>query len=148
MADIEIYALCDPDTQRIRYIGKAKNAAKRLKSHLAEKRRTHYPVYRWIAKLRSEGRMPVLRILETCNESDWKQREIALIASHPNLLNVAEGGDEPFCSKETRAQNGRNLARAIQADPFRKRVQELKLAISRSLRSGHCSETAKEKLRY
>jgi hypothetical protein len=36
------------------------------------------------------------------------------------------GGDEPFCSKETRANNGRNVALAIHTNPLRKRLWQLK----------------------
>jgi hypothetical protein len=118
----EIYALCDPRTGEVRYIGKARDSQARLMSHLREKRRGHYPVYCWIAKLRAEGLSPELRVLETCAVSDWPARERALIAAHENLLNVAEGGNEPQCSRDTRQRNGRKVSALIHGDARKKQL--------------------------
>src|SRR5690606_2909846 len=49
------------------------------------------------------------------------------------LLNVASGGDEPYCSKEVRAENGKKVARLIHDDPKRKRLWYLKQQLSKSL---------------
>ena len=82
-----IYALCCPDTSKIRYIGKSNDPEKRLKQHLRENRR-NYPVYNWINKLRMENKIPLLKILSETR--DWKSKEKELIAK-----NVSEGGDQP-----------------------------------------------------
>lgn len=106
----EIYGLYDQDG-KLRYIGKANNAAARLAGHLREKRR-RTPLYDWIHKMKSAGMPPTMRVLATVPKSDWQRTEKQLIFEArlrgEQLLNVADGGDEPFCSKETRAQNGRN----------------------------------------
>jgi hypothetical protein len=47
----EIYGLLDPRDGKLRYIGKAVCAAKRLKSHLRDARKRDTPVYRWINEL-------------------------------------------------------------------------------------------------
>lgn len=94
---VEIYALCDPDTDEVRYIGKANNARKRLQSHIWNKSKS-LPVCRWIRKLHREGKSPTLVVLETCDRAVWEERERAIIAEyrnrdgHPPLLNVAAGG--------------------------------------------------------
>jgi hypothetical protein len=50
MSQIIIYGLFDPRTGELRYVGKARDPQKRLKGHLAARRRT--PVYDWIGALR------------------------------------------------------------------------------------------------
>lgn len=110
-AKAEIYALIDPRDGAVRYIGKANDSAKRLKSHIRDARREarRTPVYAWIRKIVSMGMMPSFRVLETTD--DWKEAERRHIAEArargERLLNVADGGDEPFCPPEVRAANGR-----------------------------------------
>lgn len=107
-----IYALCHPSTGEIRYIGKAASPGSRLKSHLRDAKRRTAPVYRWINKLARAGLAPVMRVLAWTD--DWRTEERLLIAQHrahgARLLNVADGGDEPACSREVRAANGRKVA--------------------------------------
>lgn len=136
MASVEIYTLSHPVTHEIRYIGKANNSKKRLLSHLRDSKRRDTPVYCWIKKLRSEGLIPDVKIIEKTDSENWVSVEIRLIEEYKKngfkLLNIALGGDEPYCSKETRAENGRKVAQAIHSDPVRKRFWQLKhdLAIS------------------
>lgn len=108
--EAEIYGLFDPESGELRYIGKANNSAKRLKSHLREVRRRKTPLYNWLAKLELP---PIVEVLErTCN---WREAETRLIAEHrakgTRLLNIADGGDEPHCPKSIRADNGRMAAK-------------------------------------
>jgi len=49
-----IYALTDPSTGEVRYIGKANDPSARLKSHLMDSRRRNTPVYRWIGIRRAK----------------------------------------------------------------------------------------------
>lgn len=110
---VEIYALSDPDTGAVRYIGKAVDARKRLAGHMREVRRKS-PLYSWLGKLRAEGRVPVLSIIETCEDADWRERErfhIAAARAAGVVLNLADGGDEPGCPPEVRAANGRLVAK-------------------------------------
>lgn len=150
MAKVEIYALIDPRTGDIRYIGKANNSEKRLKSHLRDSRRRKTPVYCWIQSLSKEGLMPKLIVLEFCDSDNWQATEKRIIAEYRKryrLLNLAEGGDEPFCSKEQRAINGRNAVIKRTRTPEMARLFKLKCLIGRGLKEGHTSEAAKEKLR-
>jgi hypothetical protein len=106
---VEIYALSDPRTAEIRYIGKANDAKKRLKSHLRDARHRDTPVYRWIRKLAGDGLSPSLTVLASV-ETDWQRMEVGFIAEGRSmglrLLNVADGGNEPYCPVETRRANG------------------------------------------
>jgi len=148
MADA-IYALCDPRTQEVRYIGKATDPAKRLKGHLREVRRRS-PFYDWISSLRRQGLVPTLRVLEG-DVADWREAERRLIsearARGDRILNIADGGDEPACSRETRAKNGAANAALIHNDPVRRRIWELKRSIGQTIREGFMSNATRAKLR-
>jgi len=109
---VAIYALTEPGTDTVRYIGKANNPEARLKTHLRDARRRDTPVCRWIRKLAKSNALPEMTILAWTDE--WQVEERKQISQHRaigcRLLNVAEGGDEPECSYETRAANGRKAA--------------------------------------
>lgn len=139
----EIYALTDLDGS-VRYIGKANVAADRLKCHLRDARRRSTPVYVWIRQLAEVGCVPGLIVLETCD--DWQEAERRIIAEHraagARLLNLAPGGNEPFCPADVRAANGRANARKRH-----KRKWFLMRAMGDALRRGHVAETTKAKMR-
>lgn len=142
----DIYALCDPDTGEVRYIGKAKNTKRRFAQHMRERRRD-YPLYRWIEKLRSEGKTPIVKILEAA--TDWREAEKRLIAQYQGkrLLNVAAGGDEPYCPKEIRQENGRRNAIERVSTPFKAEIYKLKRELGLDLKQGFCSDYAKANMR-
>jgi len=146
-----IYALCDPRSGGIRYIGKSNNPAQRYKQHMAEMRRD-YPLYRWIAKLRKEKVSPVMRILCECTQEDWAEHEIMAIdaakAEGAVLLNVAVGGVQPSCPLEVRQSNGRSNAKKRVNTADKKRIYEIKRALSQLLKQGYVSEDTKKKMRY
>lgn len=114
---VAIYGLFD-DAGRLRYIGKANDPEARLKGHMRDARRRDTPLYRWIRK----NGTPQMRVI--AREDDWRWAERVLVAGFRaqgcDLLNVAEGGDEPHCPTEVRARNGRDNARAVHDDPARK----------------------------
>lgn len=75
-----IYALCDPDKETCRYVGKADDPQRRYRNHLRLSLRvesTEYATHvgRWIRKLRLAGKRPMLRILEWVFQSKWKEYE-------------------------------------------------------------------------
>ncbi len=109
MATVEIYGLYCPDTDELRYVGKANNAAKRFKTHIAE-RVLSRPVNRWIASLILGGKVPVMRVLETVHADKWEEAERRLISAHrltSKLLNLADGGAMPSQTKEQRQKAAR-----------------------------------------
>lgn len=145
----EIYALCHPLTQEVRYIGKANNSAKRLRSHLRDMRTRDYPVYRWMRKLAASWLCPVVKVLETTE--DWREAEVRLIeqsrARGVRLLNVAAGGDQPACSPETRSANGKRLVAMLRANPVQARLRDLKRLIMTNIREGRGSNYTRIRLR-
>jgi hypothetical protein len=59
---IEIYSLNDPYTYKVRYIGKAKDSQKRLKSHIRDSKRRNTPVYQWIRSLAQPPKIGIILI--------------------------------------------------------------------------------------
>lgn len=142
---VEIYALTDPRTGERRYIGKANDSKKRLASHIRDSRRRDTPVYRWIKKLTGLGFVPGLEIIGRV-ESNWQELEIQKIdeakAKGARLLNVAKGGDEPFCPAHIRAENGRKNAATRNH-----RMWSLMRGLGQALKAGWVSKETKDKIR-
>lgn len=109
---VHIYTLSDPRTGEVRYVGKAFNVKSRLRQHLkprADQRRT--PNTSWLVSLRRAGVEPVLTVIETCGEDVWAERErhhiAAFRAAGVKLNNLADGGNQPSCDRETRSRNAK-----------------------------------------
>jgi hypothetical protein len=93
-----IYALVDPGTGQVRYIGKANDVAKRLKAHLrAARKGSKTYCARWLSGLLQEGRDPVVEILEEVAAEGWIEAERRWIAHYTDaaapLTNLTAGGD-------------------------------------------------------
>lgn len=88
-----IYALVHPDTLEVRYIGKAKDCATRLRGHIKDARRSELPLYRWWRKLEREvGHPPSMVRLgegDGAEEVVWIAR---LRSEGARLLNITAGG--------------------------------------------------------
>lgn len=87
-----IYALCEPDTGEIRYVGSSLNPKARLTSHLSCE--ASVAVAKWCAKLGANGASPMLAILgEEPDDIRAAALEAKFIAqlSRPRLLNVRRG---------------------------------------------------------
>lgn len=94
-----IYALADPQTGHIRYIGKSNNPVIRLKRHISSTRVEKDITHRtnWIRKLLQFGKKPSLLILEWVPMSAWPLAERKWIALYKSqgepLINHTSGGD-------------------------------------------------------
>lgn len=135
---VELYTLSHPITKQIRYIGKANNARKRLASHMRDARRRTTPLYIWINQLTKQGLCPIIEVIATATDDEWPNVERSLIDQYRtnghDLLNVAPGGNEPHCTKETRAANGRKTASAIHSDPRKKNIWHIKQKMGQNLK--------------
>jgi len=102
-----IYALKDPETGKIRYIGKAKDCKARLRGHLSDSRK-HGHKNNWVKGLLSRGKKPELEILDEVVLCEWKFWEREWISWARimgfDLLNMTEGG-EGFSEGATNAGN-------------------------------------------
>lgn len=102
-----IYALMDPRTSCLRYVGKAVDVERRLKVHLHEKAKTLKN--NWLKSLKAKGLKPALEVLEEVDGdgSDAERFWIAsLRAAGARLLNATDGGDgfRGRHSEETKAR--------------------------------------------
>jgi hypothetical protein len=131
---VEIYGLYDPETDELRYVGKAKDSKRRLNTHLRESRTGSRPVNCWVRKLTTAGKLPVLKVLAVVDSHRWEDEERRLIAEHrkvADLLNLADGGAMPSQTLEQR----RGAARASNAkqklNPAMANLNKAKLGMSK-----------------
>jgi group I intron endonuclease len=102
-----IYALKDPLTDKVRYIGKSNNPKLRYYAHLSHAKKTRNKTHRdsWIISLLNQNLKPILFVIEETTDELWKERERYYISRYSNLTNHTIGGEgaEGFKhSKETR----------------------------------------------
>lgn len=88
-----VYALCEPDSGAVRYVGRSSNPQARLVSHMAQ---SSERVTAWIGGLRALGMAPQLRILREvpAGEDSAAIERLAIgehIARGCDLLNVHGG---------------------------------------------------------
>lgn len=97
MKAVFIYALKDPITGAIRYIGRTTNPKKRFGDHLTAVKKEKNHRSNWIRSLCEKGLKPELELLAQVPESEWKQNEIDYIAVFRSmdcdLVNGTDGGD-------------------------------------------------------
>lgn len=105
--DTYIYTLEDPDTKSVRYVGKTVSPLKhRLSQHLTDTRgRTHKN--NWIKQLLSNGKYPIIRIVDIVPWGISAEEEILWISyfsQHFNLTNLSFGGEGALGNKKTLEQ--------------------------------------------
>jgi len=119
-----IYALCDPTSSLIRYVGKSNDPQQRLRNHIytATSPSVCLETYsaRWIRSILDRGDRPQLVILEETDQDGWPEAERRWIrvlrTAGCELTNATDGGDAGWSqSAETRqkisdAQKGRKQA--------------------------------------
>ncbi len=92
-----IYALIDPRSNLVRYIGKADNPKARKNGHLRDVReKTICHRVSWIRGLLNEGLKPEIKVLFTPKKENWQEVERQVIAHYRqfcNLVNMTDGGD-------------------------------------------------------
>jgi len=94
-----IYSLTDPETKRLRYIGKTNKIDRRLYLHIywAKKNERNQHVYNWIKMLIEKGLLPELNVIEQdLSEKKAIKREIYWIKRYRKLgeplTNMNDGG--------------------------------------------------------
>ena len=132
-----IYAMVDPQTDKIRYVGKtSKGLEYRRQGHInAAKYNTDTYLLRWLRGLLNTGKKPVMQVLEEVEEEEWQDAERKWIAyGHKQgwaLTNGTEGG-EGLCnpSPETRkkladAARGKAYASGPRSEEFKHKMAEI-----------------------
>lgn len=157
-ADYKIYALKEPDTDLVKYIGlTGRQLHERLADHLREKRNT--PKNNWIKRLKRNGEIPEIELLEdglSLNEAKKKECDYILLfkSAGANLKNLTLGGEGIFGFKWTDEAKKRQSERWD--DAMRKRQSDLKKSVvvtdqtrekmSASAKNKIVSQTTRKKL--
>jgi hypothetical protein len=125
-----IYALKDPITDEVVYIGKTKNFKKRLRDHHRIEKRIRCRLDRWKIKMHHLGLKAKMEILLVCDENEnVNEQEKLFIKSFKekgiNLLNMTEGGDglqNP--SEEVRRKIGEKSKGRIPSKETREKISK------------------------
>jgi len=139
-----IYALADPETKEIRYIGKSFRVKERLMNHLNDSSKTHKT--NWIKSILKKGLRPELVILEELSDSeDWQAREIFWIKTAKEsgwrLVNSTDGGDGVL------NLSGEGKERMLQAWKGRKHKPETLIKLSKASKGRRKTDAQKEAMR-
>ena len=91
---VYIYALTDNENT-VRYVGKTNNPHKRRLKHISDAKNLVGNRHKcnWIRKVIKSGNSINIKILETCKDEDWINREKFWISQFKNLVNISEGGE-------------------------------------------------------
>lgn len=98
-----IYALIDPFTEKVRYVGKTvKRVRDRLNGHISEARRAEGRgkaghCQRWLLKLDAAGKKPIISTLMVVESESWAKWEVMFISWFKgmgcDLTNYTTGGE-------------------------------------------------------
>ena len=126
-----IYALVDPETDSVRYVGKANRPEVRLINHLNEIGSTRK--CRWVAALVKRGLGPRLIILEDVAEEVWQEAEVRWIvhfrSEGADLTNLTDGG-EGLTNASIETREKLSLLRRMEWSDLR--IRQAKLLILKS----------------
>lgn len=142
---VTIYALLDPRSKHVRYVGKTGcKPEKRLTEHIRKSFNgplTRTRKSRWLRELREAKLEPEMVVLEVTTQEDWAARERYWISHYrvggADLLNVCDGGEGPASAEEiSRSLKGRRPSDEtfagffrMLADPWRNGRRKAKLAL-------------------
>jgi GIY-YIG catalytic domain len=96
---VTIYALRDPRTREVRYVGKAVDPRRRLQQHLSAFQLSYYRSQKvsWLKNLLDAGEQPILDVLQIVEAADANRAERQWIAQYraegARLTNGTDGGD-------------------------------------------------------
>jgi len=112
-----IYALIDPISSQVRYVGKSNNPKQRFKAHLNKCRKHQKHKSNWIEKLKILGLKPIFQIIDIVPIDEWKFWEKYWISQMKtwgfNLINYTSGGDGCTFSNRTSFKKGQNSKKVI-----------------------------------
>jgi len=95
--NVFIYALKDPDTEEVRYVGKTKHPKIRLQQHVWEANRKQNRRACWVRSLLKNGKRPILEIVDEVPVAMWSPVEAAYVQffseAGAKLVNGTPGGD-------------------------------------------------------
>jgi hypothetical protein len=133
----KIYGIVDSATGRVVYVGKANDVQVRWKGHLADCVRKDNRLYRWMRQQFEENQPVSVVELASAISEDWQALEVAMIAQYRDdgdLLNMADGGNQPYIDIPTCRKNAVKLNERRKNDPLFRRAWEIKRAMGGHLR--------------
>ena len=118
-----IYALVDPHSNQIRYIGITKRSVfRRLSEHLCHSKRDSFYAATWLRSLKKKGLKPKINIL-----ADNVPRELLSIMEQfyinffsvygCNLTNTTDGGEKGFTRNHTE-ESKRKISKALMGNKY------------------------------
>ena len=97
MPNASVYALIDPRTSEMRYVGFSRDVLRRVRDHLTLSDRTNTHRAHWLKSLRDVGLRPEVEVIETVERDAVKDAERFWIAYFRAmgcpLTNLTVGGD-------------------------------------------------------
>lgn len=130
---VKIYLLRDPDTNLARYVGKTVNLKLRLANHLCPSAlsKGHHRA-RWLSKLVSEGKKPIVYVIEEVEDLLADERERfwikTLKVSGCDLTNTTDGGEGGSTTKgRKRGPMPAHVKAALLASQRPRTEEELKI---------------------
>jgi hypothetical protein len=124
--EIRIYALIDPQTNEVRYVGKTKRTLRiRLRAHINDNPKHNTHKFNWIKMLKSDDIEPIIVELEVCNENNWIEREKYWIKQYNNLTNLTTGGEGcDYFTVATQELISRKVKRAWENEEYRNNISK------------------------
>lgn len=118
-----IYALCEPGTRTIRYIGKSSNLERRLREHVLISPNYDSHLGHWVNKLLDQKLEPAMIFLKEVPETEWEDWERCYIRNAKmlgfKLVNGTEGGEGITFTPEIRKKISVALTGKIASDETR-----------------------------
>jgi len=109
-----IYALCEPASRVVRYIGKSDFPQRRFSNHLSRSARRQSHLGCWLRSILSRGELPSIVILREVPVETWQAEEALYIKAARvlglNLVNATDGGEG--CSGRSPSAETRSKMRA------------------------------------
>jgi hypothetical protein len=113
-----IYTLRDPETNKIRYIGKANNVTQRYRAHLNKARKHQTHKKNWIESLKKKKLKPIIEVIDIVPLDDWRFWETYWISQIKtwgfDLVNHTSGGDGCTFANKTSFKKGENSIPILQ----------------------------------
>jgi hypothetical protein len=110
METTNIYVLVDPQTNLVRYVGKANNVPQRYKAHLNIARKHQIHKLNWVNSLKNKGLKPIIEIIDVVPINEWVFWETYWISQFKtwgfDLINYTEGGDGSTFGNQTSFKKG------------------------------------------
>lgn len=126
----KIYTLTDPNTNKVRYVGKSNNPKLRYNKHcVLSNKNTHKN--NWINKLLKENKKPILDIIDEVPIENWVFWETYWISQFKtwgfNLVNNTNGGDGCTFGNQTSFKKGqkswnKGIAKTAQAKEHLRKI--------------------------